>query len=154
MQLKQKYTINNVTYENEMFISEKDNVNIIGAIEYFFNIPNACKKLEVISISEKDEQPTKQVVNNTVFTVPVEHEEKETPVPVIEEEDKSGYYIKYKVRDVEYERWSNAKNENNAKAIVYSTAKKESWMAGYKVNYEILEIKPMTEQEFNNRHNK
>lgn len=154
MQLRQKYTINNVTYENEMFISEKDNVNIIGAIEYFFNIPNASKKVEVASIREKDEQPAKIVANNTAVTVPVEHEEKETPVPVIEEEEKSGYYIKYKVRDVEYERWSNAKNENNAKAIVYSTAKKESWMAGYKVNYEILEIKPMTEQEFNNRHNK
>ena len=81
MQLKQKYTINNVTFENEMFISEKDNVNIIGAIEYFFNIPNTDKKVEVASIREKDEQPAKTEEksatdenNNTVVTITVEHE--------------------------------------------------------------------------------
>lgn len=44
MQLRQKYTINNITYENEMFISEKDNVNIIGAIEYFLTYQIQIKK--------------------------------------------------------------------------------------------------------------
>lgn len=157
MQLRQKYTINNVTYENEMFISEKDNVNIIGAIEYFFNIPNTDKKVEVASIREKDEQTAKIVVNNTVVTVPVEHEEKETDVNVnvekkqTDEADTPGYYIKVRIGYDISERWSRSQTEANARATIYNYVSKLQKEYKTDVDYEFLELKPMTKKEFENR---
>lgn len=157
MQLRQKYTINNVTYENEMFISEKDNVNIIGAIEYFFNIPNTDKKIEVASIREKDEQTAKIVVNNTVVTVPVEHEEKETDVNVnvekkqTDEADTPGYYIKVRIGYDISERWSRSQTEANARATIYNYVSKLQKEYKTDVDYEFLELKPMTKKEFENR---
>ena len=164
MQLRQKYTINNVTYENEMFISEKDNVNIIGAIEYFFNIPNTDKKVEVASIREKDEQPAKTEEksatdenNNTVVTVPVEHEEKETDVNVnatkkqTDEADTPGYYIKVRIGYNISERWSRSQTEANARATIYNYVSKLQKEYETDVDYEFLELKPMTKKEFKNR---
>lgn len=160
MQLKQKYTINNITFENEMFISEKDNVNIIGAIEYFFNIPNACKKLEVVSISEKDEQPTKQVVNNTIVTVPVEHKEKETDVNIniekkeTDETDMHGFYIKFTIGENEIEKWKAWKSKAAARQFLSDLVYRRKKETGYEVKYSLIELKPMTKQEFDNRNNK
>lgn len=160
MQLKQKYTINNVTFENEMFISEKDNVNIIGAIEYFFNIPNACKKLEVVSISEKDEQPAKVVANNTAVTVPVEHEEKEADVNVnatkkaTDETDTPGFYIKFILGENEVEKWKAWKSKAAARQFLSDLVYRRKREVGYEVKYSLIELKPMTKQEFDNRHNK
>lgn len=157
MQLRQKYTINNVTYENEMFISEKDNVNIIGAIEYFFNIPNTDKKVEVASIREKDEQSAKIVVNNTAVTVPVEHEEKEADVNVnvtkkeTDEADTPGYYIKVRIGYNISERWSKSQTEANARATIYNYVSKLQKEYKTDVEYEFLELKPMTKKEFENR---
>ena len=152
MQLRQKYTINNVTYENEMFISEKDNVNIIGAIEYFFNIPNTDKKVEVASIREKDEQSAK---NNTVVTIPVEHEEKEADVNIekkqTNEADTPGYYIKVRIGYNISERWSRSQTEANARATIYNYVSKLQKEYKTDVEYEFLELKPMTKKEFENR---
>lgn len=164
MQLRQKYTINNVTYENEMFISEKDNVNIIGAIEYFFNIPNTDKKVEVASIREKDEQPAKTEEksatdenNNTVVTVPVEHEEKETDVNVnaikkeTDEADTPGYYIKFILGENEVEKWKAWKSKAAARQALYDMVYRRKKETGYDVKYSVIDIIPMTEKEFKNR---
>lgn len=160
MQLKQKYTINNITFENEMFISEKDNVNIIGAIEYFFNIPNICKKLEVVSICEKDEQPAKQVVGNTIVTVPAEHKEKETDVNVniekkeTDEKDIPGFYIKFTIGENEIEKWKAWKSKAAARQFLSDLVYRRKREVGYEVKYSLIELKPMTKQEFDNRNNK
>lgn len=164
MQLRQKYTINNVTYENEMFISEKDNVNIIGAIEYFFNIPNTDKKVEVASIREKDEQTAKieeksatDENNNTVVTVPVEHEEKETDINVnttkkeTNEADTPGYYIKFILGENEVEKWKAWKSKAAARQFLSDLVYRRKKETGYDVNYSLIEIKPMTKKEFENR---
>lgn len=164
MQLRQKYTINNITYENEMFISEKDNVNIIGAIEYFFNIPNASKKVEVASIREKDEQPAKTEEksatdenNNTVVTVPVEHEEKETDVNVnvekkeTDEADTPGYYLHLVLGENNIEKWGPWKTKKAAKQALYDMVYRRKKQTGYDVKYSVIDIIPMTEKEFKNR---
>lgn len=164
MQLRQKYTINNITYENEMFISEKDNVNIIGAIEYFFNIPNASKKVEVASIREKDEQTAKTEEktatdenNNTVVTISVEHEEKETDVNVnvekkqTDEADTPGYYIKFILGENEVEKWKAWKSKAAARQFLSDLVYRRKKETGYDVNYSLIEIKPMTKKEFENR---
>lgn len=158
MQLRQKYTINNVTYENEMFISEKDNVNIIGAIEYFFNIPNTDKKVEVVSIREKDEQTAKTEEksatnenNNTVVTVPVEHEEKEADVNIkgTSAETTHGYYVKFLLDNKLIKKWASWKTEKKAKDSIYNLAYRQRKEKGYNIKCEILEIQPMTLEEFN-----
>lgn len=163
MQLRQKYTINNVTYENEMFISEKDNVNIIGAIEYFFNIPNTDKKIEVASIREKDEQPVKAEEkaeiqeNNSVVTVPVEHEEKETDVKVnvekkeTDETDTPGFYLHLVLGENNIEKWGPWKTKKAAKQALYDMVYRRKKQAGYDVKYSVIELRPMTEKEFKNR---
>lgn len=164
MQLRQKYTINNVTYENEMFISEKDNVNIIGAIEYFFNIPNTDKKVEVASIREKDEQTAKieeksatDENNNTVVTVPVEHEEKETDVNVnatkkeTDEADTPGYYLHLVLGENNIEKWGPWKTKKAAKQALYDMVYRRKKQTGYDVKYSVIDIIPMTEKEFKNR---
>lgn len=164
MQLRQKYTINNITYENEMFISEKDNVNIIDAIEYFFNIPNTDKKVEVASIREKDEQPAKTEEksatdenNNTVVTVPVEHEEKETDVNVnvekkqTNEADTPGYYIKFILGENEVEKWKAWKSKAAARQFLSDLVYRRKKETGYDVKYSVIELRPMTEKEFKNR---
>lgn len=160
MQLKQKYTINNITFENEMFISEKDDVNIIGAIEYFFNIPNTCKKLEVVSICEKDDQSAKQVVDNTIVTVPVEHKEKETDVNVniekkeTDETDMPGFYIKFTIGENEIEKWKAWKSKAAARQFLSDLVYRRKKETGYEVKYSLIELKPMTKKEFDNRNNK
>lgn len=164
MQLKQKYTINNVTFENEMFISEKDNVNIIGAIEYFFNIPNTCKKLEVVSFCEKDDQSAKTEEksttdenNNTVVTVPVEHKEKETDVNVniekkeTDETDMPGFYMKFIVNGDEFEKWKAWKSKAAARQSLSDLVYRRKKEVGYEVKYSLIELKPMTKKEFENR---
>lgn len=157
MQLRQKYTVNNITYENEMFISDKDNVNIIGAIEYFFNIPNTCKKLEVVSICEKDEQPAKQVVDNTITTVPVEHKEKETDVNVnttkkeTDEKDIPGFYLHLVLGENNIEKWGPWKTKKVAKQALYDMVYRRKKQTGYDVKYSVIELRPMTEKEFKNR---
>lgn len=164
MQLRQKYTVNNVTYENEMFISEKDNINIIGAIEYFFNIPNTCKKLEVVSICEKDEQPAKTEEksatdenNNTVVTVPVEHKEKETDVNVniekkeTNETDTPGFYLHLVLGENNIEKWGPWKTKKAAKQALYDMVYRRKKQTGYDVKYSVIELRPMTEKEFKNR---
>lgn len=164
MQLRQKYTINNITYENEMFISEKDNVNIIGAIEYFFNIPNTDKKVEVASIREKDEQTAKTEEksatdenNNTVVTVPVEHEEKETDLNVnvekkeTDEADTPGYYLHLVLGENNIEKWGPWKTKKAAKQALYNMVYRRKKQTGYDVKYSVIELRPMTEKEFKNR---
>ena len=164
MQLRQKYTINNITYENEMFISEKDNVNIIGAIEYFFNIPNTDKKVEVASIREKDEQTAKTEEksatdenNNTVVTVPVEHEEKEADVNVniekkeTNETDTPGFYLHLVLGENNIEKWGPWKTKKAAKQALYDMVYRRKKQTGYDVKYSVIELRPMTEKEFKNR---
>ena len=164
MQLRQKYTINNITFENEMFISDKDNVNIIGAIEYFFNIPNTYKKLEVVSICEKDEQPAKTEEksatdenNNTVVTVPVEHKEKETDVNVniekkeTNETDTPGFYLHLVLGENNIEKWGPWKTKKAAKQALYDMVYRRKKQTGYDVKYSVIELRPMTEKEFKNR---
>ena len=164
MQLRQKYTINNITYENEMFISEKDNVNIIGAIEYFFNIPNASKKVEVVSICEKDEQPAKTEEksatnenDNTIVTVPVEHAEKETDVNVntikkeTDEKDIPCFYMKFTIGENEFEKWKAWKSKAAARKSLSDLVYRRKKEIGYEVKYSLIELKPMTKQEFDNR---
>ena len=164
MQLRQKYTINNIIYENEMFISEKDNVNIIGAIEYFFNIPNTDKKIEVASIREKDEQPAKTEEksatdenNNTVVTIPVEHEEKETDVNVnatkkeTDEADTPGFYLHLVLGENNIEKWGPWKSKKAAKQALYDMVYRRKKQTGYDVKYSVIELRPMTEKEFKNR---
>lgn len=167
MQLRQKYTINNVTYENEMFISEKDNANIYSLmINFFLNcsvaLPVNAKQIK--TTETKDEQPAKTEEksatdenNNTVVTVPVEHEEKETDVNVnvekkqTNEADTPGYYIKFILGENEVEKWKAWKSKAAARQFLSDLVYRRKKETGYDVNYSLIEIKPMTKKEFENR---
>lgn len=175
MQLRQEYTVNNTTYKNEMFISEKDNIDIYKLIFHFFNCPMPAQKIKNICIipanikeaedaETKDEQPAKTEEksatdenNNTVVTVPVEHEEKETDVNVnvakkeTDEADTPGYYIKVRIGYDISERWSRSQTEANARATIYNYVSKLQKEYKTDVEYEFLELKPMTKKEFENR---
>lgn len=163
MQLRQKYTINNVTYENEMFISEKDNANIYSLmINFFLNcsvaLPVNAKQIK--TTETKDEQSAKTEEksatdenNNTVVTVPVEHEEKETDVNVNVKETPSetthGYYVKFLLNNKLIKKWASWKTEKKAKDSIYNLAYRQRKEKGYNIKCEILEIQPMTLEEFN-----
>ena len=168
MQLRQKYTINNITYENEMFISEKDNVDIYQLIFHFFNCPMPAQNIKNICIipanikeaedaETKGEQPAKQVVNNTVVTIPVEHEEKETDVKVnadkkeSDETDTPGFYLHLVLGENNIEKWGPWKTKKAAKQALYDMVYRRKKQTGYDVKYSVIDIIPMTEKEFKNR---
>lgn len=164
MQLRQKYTINNVTYENEMFISEKDNVNIYSLmINFFLN----CSVVLPVNAKNSEEESTETACteekaatdenNNTVVTIPVEHEEKETDVNVnatkkeTDEADTPGYYLHLVLGENNIEKWGPWKTKKAAKQALYDMVYRRKKQTGYDVKYSVIDIIPMTEKEFKNR---
>lgn len=183
MQLRQKYTIDNITYENELFINEKDSVNITAIMEYFFNMQKEINKREILhglqasvqndrggSVIQREpateeskpchsEQSEESEINKykleTQQTVKTEKEHinkkiKKIPRPQ-KNNNKAGYYIKYRIGNNIIERWSRVSSEENAKAIIYNYVSKLKKEYECEVVYEFLEIKPMTKEEFDNR---
>lgn len=175
MQLRQEYTVNNTTYKNEMFISEKDNVDIYQLIFHFFNCPMPAQNIKNICIipanikeaedtETKDEQPAKTEEksatdenNNTVVTVPVEHEEKEADVNVniekkeTNETDTPGFYLHLVLGENNIEKWGPWKTKKAAKQALYDMVYRRKKQTGYDVKYSVIDIIPMTEKEFKNR---
>lgn len=171
MQLRQEYTINNTTFKNELFISEKDNADIYAVIHHFFNCPitaNNVKNICIIPANMNDTENTKEnkeaacseekadiQENNSAVNVPVEHEEKETDVKVSANKESelkktSGYFVKFLLDNQLYRKWSAWKSEKKARDAVYYIASKQRKEKGYDVKCEILDIQPMTLEEFNN----
>lgn len=192
MQLRQKYTIDNITYENELFINEKDSVNVTAIMEYFFNMQKERNKKEILHglqasvqnntavidchtklasavilkkpVTEESkpchsEQSEESEINKykleTQQTVKTEKEyinnEIKTNTRPKEGNNEAGYYIKYRIGNNIIERWSRVSTEANAKAIIYNYVSKLKKEYGCEVEYEFLEIKPMTKEEFDNR---
>ncbi len=168
MQLRQKYTIDNITYENELFISEKDNVNITAIMEYFFNVQkNERNKREILHGSQTSVQNDMGVVDcNSEISSPDSEESVKTTVETEKEHinkviknipkpkennNKIGYYIKYRIGNNVIERWTRTSTEANAKAVIYNYVSKLKKEYECEVEYEFLEIQPMTKEEFDNR---
>lgn len=174
MQLKQKYTIYNITYENELFISdESTNVNIKDIMQHFFNsvqpvFNNSCSCHSNISThipchSERSEESdTNSVKNNEAEEElkPDSEKSKSEPVKNIniigfqipdKKVDKAGFYIKFKVGNDIIEKWSRTDSEDNAKTGIYNYISKLKKERNDTVDYEILEIKAMILEEYNNK---
>lgn len=135
MQLKQKYTIHNIIYENELFISDENtNVNIKDIMQHFFNsvqpvFNNSCSCLSNISThipchSERSEESdTNSIKNNESEEVskPATEESKTQDKPyekrrglikgdLVKEPNRSGFYIKFKIGNNIIEKWSRTDN--------------------------------------------
>lgn len=169
MQLRQEYTINNTTFKNELFISEKDNADIYAVIHHFFNSPITANNVKNICIIPANinntentetactEEKTDVQENSPAVNVPVEHEEKKADVKVkvsakkeSELKNTSGYFVKFLLNNQLFKKWSAWKSEKKAKDAVYYIASKQRKEKGYDVKCEILDIQPMTLEEFNN----
>ncbi len=160
MQLRQKYTIDKITYENELFISEKDSVNITAIMEYFFNMQKERNKGEFnINYMQNNEETVPKVDSSLVSqaqndtTAKKEHINKvikNIPKPK-ENNNKTGYYIKCRIGNNVTERWTRTSTEANAKAVIYNYVSKLKKEYECEVEYEFLEIQPMTKEEFDNR---
>lgn len=183
MQLRQEYTVNNTAYKNEIFISEKDNVDIYKLIFHFFNCPMPAQNIkniciipaptDYVDIEEKgsakeedietlsdmfkkmNQSPTIEETenNSTDISIPVEHEEKETDINVNVKETPSetthGYYVKFLLNNKLIKKWASWKTEKKAKDSIYNLAYRQRKEKGYNIKCEILEIQPMTLEEFN-----
>ena len=197
MQLTQKYTINNISYTNELFIKdESTNVNIKEIMQHFFNSvqpvfnyscschskQSGVTNINTINNNESKEasKPASEESSTPVTLTSVfcedyfsrqNQEESEKVARPASEESKtqeeqtgwrikdcyihktnpSGFYIKFKVGNNIIEKWSRADSENNAKAGIYNYISKLRKERNDTVDYEILEIKAMTLEEYNNR---
>lgn len=173
MQLRQEYTINNTTFKNELFISEKDNADIYAVIHHFFNCPitaNNVKNICIIPANMNDTENTKEnkeaacseekadiQENNSAVNVPVEHEEKETDVKVnadkkeSDETDTPGFYLHLVLGENNIEKWGPWKSKKAAKQALYDMVYRRKKQTGYDVKYSVIDIIPMTEKEFKNR---
>lgn len=180
MQLKQKYTIYNITYENELFISdESTNVNIKEIMEYFFNsinpvfncsnhseqnevtnintINNNESKEEIKSDSEElktqpvQDVPDIKITGYQIADKPYEKRRGLIKGGLVKEHNRLGFYIKFKVGNNIIEKWSQTDSEDNAKAGIYNYISKLRKERNDTVDYEILEIKAMTLEEYNNK---
>lgn len=186
MQLTQKYTINNISYTNELFIrDENTNVNIKEIMQHFFNSVQPVFNYSCSCHSKQSEVTNINTINNNEAEEASKpaSEESSTPVTLTsvfcedyfsrqnrEEAEKvarpasekskpqdkqtvypSGFYIKFKVGNNIIEKWSNTDSEDKAKAGIYNYIYKLRKEQNDTVDYEFLELRPMTLKEYNNR---
>lgn len=169
MQLRQEYTINNTTFKNELFISEKDNADIYAVIHHFFNSPITANNVKNICIIPANinntentetactEEKTDVQENSPAVNVPVEHEEKETKVKVnankkeTDKTDTPGFYLHLVLGENNIEKWGPWKSKKAAKQALYDMVYRRKKQTGYDVKYSVTDIIPMTEKEFKNR---
>ena len=122
-----------------------------GKEEDIETLSDMFKKMNQSSTTEEIEN------DSTDISIPVEHEEKETDVNVnvakkeTDEADTPGYYIKVRIGYDISERWSRSQTEANARATIYNYVSKLQKEYKTDVDYEFLELKPMTKKEFENR---
>ncbi len=148
MQIKIKKTINNATYEYEVFINKEDIEKI--------NIETVLNLLKFNAVEEVKAEPNNEPAEvKEAIQLNQNQPKKETIAPprtrVPHDENTTGYYIKFTLGKNLFEKWSKHTSIDRVKANLHDYIWKVRKEKGYQIEYEILEIKPMTYNEYINR---
>ena len=129
-----------------------DDIRQKAAFKYDYHFDGGILTNEELKNLDNGETPLEFLGEESI---PVEHEEKEADVNIekkqTNEADTPGYYIKVRIGYNISERWSRSQTEANARATIYNYVSKLQKEYKTDVEYEFLELKPMTKKEFENR---